>query len=52
MSQIESTFEEDYNDTIAMIEANSSYGILPARVLSGKLNDVPSVRLFCADFSS
>ena len=31
MSQIESTFEEDYNDTIAMIEANSSYGILPAR---------------------
>lgn len=31
MSQIESTFEEDYNDTIAMIEANSSYGMLPAR---------------------
>lgn len=31
MGREESTFEEDYNDTIAMIEANSAYGIIPSR---------------------
>lgn len=31
MGEIQTKLEEDYNDTIAMIEANSTYGVLPPK---------------------